>query len=92
MSESRPARAMSAPPAYAPAGAIRIRATHPYAFRSGQWASLAGVMRVPGFPGGDRECYLVEFPDGATDFWVATAARQDYEFAMGPGPIITSEQ
>lgn len=41
-----------------------IRHTHPDGFRSGQWAAIRAVV-----PGDDRECYLVEFPDGVTDFW-----------------------
>lgn len=58
-----------------------IRATHPDAFRSGSWARLAGTAELPGFPEGDRCCYLVEFPDGVTDFWAVDAAEYGYEFS-----------
>lgn len=53
----------------------RIRSTHPYGFRSGQWADVKGVV-----PGRDRECYLVEFPDGVTDFWPTQDPSDSYEF------------
>jgi hypothetical protein len=60
----------------APQDATRIRATHHYAFRSGQWARL--VTTVPG-PSGD--CYLVEFPDGVTDIWSVEDTGWGYEFS-----------
>lgn len=53
----------------------QIRATHPYSFRSGQWARLVSVTSGPG-----RECYLVEFPDGVTDLWVVADPAAGYEF------------
>lgn len=52
-----------------------IRATHPYGFRSGQWAHLVCVV-----PSEDRDCYLVEFPDGVTDFWALKDPADPYEF------------
>lgn len=51
-----------------------IRGNHPYAFRSGEWAELKGIV-----PGPDRECYLVEFPDGVTDFWPTHDEAAEYE-------------
>lgn len=53
----------------------QIRATHPYSFRSGEWAALLTTV-----PGPDRECYLVQFPDGVTDFWVVGDPAAGYEF------------
>lgn len=53
-----------------------IRSTHPDAFRSGQWAEVRTVA-----PGTDRDCYVVEFPDGATDYWVVDDSAAGYEFA-----------
>lgn len=64
-----------------------IRATHRYAFRSGQWARLRGTAALPGFPEGDRECYLVEFPDGVTDFWPVGDNRHGYEFSSEPAVL-----
>jgi hypothetical protein len=58
-----------------------IRATHPYAFRCGEWAELKGTTDLPGYPGGERRCYLVEFPDGTTDFWAVNDQDAGYEFA-----------
>lgn len=52
-----------------------IRHTHPYGFRSGHWAVIRAVV-----PGPDRDCYLVEFPDGVTDFWPVEDPSEPYEF------------
>ena len=62
-----------------------IRATCPGAFRSGQWARLSGTAALPGFPEGDRDCYLVEFPDGVTDFWPVQDWMRGYEFREDDG-------
>jgi hypothetical protein len=61
----------------------QIRATHPDSFRSGEWATLKGTALLP-FNGEDRACYLVEFPDGITDFWAIGAAEYGYEFGAAP--------
>jgi hypothetical protein len=62
-----------------------IRSTGRYAFRRDEWARLAGTTALPGFPEGDRVCYLVEFPDGVTDFCpVAAAHGYEYEFSNSP--------
>ncbi len=53
----------------------QIRGTHPYVFRSGDWATIRAVV-----PGDGRECYLVEFPDGVTDFWPVDDHAAGYEF------------
>jgi hypothetical protein len=67
--------------------ATLIRATHRYAFRSGEWATLKGTTELPGFPEGDRKCYLVEFDDGVTDFWPVDDNTHGYEFAqVTPAP------
>lgn len=63
----------------------QIRATHRYAYRSGEWAALCGTTGLPGFPEGDRDCYLVRFPDGACDFWAVDAPAFGYEFREAPG-------
>jgi hypothetical protein len=52
----------------------QIRGTHPYAFRSGEWASIAGVRRE------DRDFYVVWFDDGAMDLWVVNDPSDPYEF------------
>ena len=52
-----------------------VRHTHPSGFRAGEWAAIRAIV-----PGDDRECYLVEFPDGVTDFWVVNDPDEPYEF------------
>lgn len=52
-----------------------IRTTHPYGFRSGEWAMLRCII-----PGPDRDCYLVEFGDKVTDFWAVGDPGAGYEF------------
>lgn len=62
-----------------------IRHTHPDGFRSGEWAILRSIV-----PGPDRDCYLVEFADGVTDFWAVNDPAEPYEFTTGPerfGPL-----
>lgn len=54
-----------------------IRSTHPGAFRSGQWAEVRTIA-----PGVGRDCYIVEFPDGKTDYWVVGDVAAGYEFAV----------
>ena len=66
-----------------PPGMTLIRARQHYGFRNGYWARLRAVMMLPGLPGGDRECYAVQFPDGVIDFWATGATEYGYEFLMG---------
>lgn len=54
-----------------------IRATHHYGYRSGEWAKLVCVLT--GMRTG-RDVYLVEFPDGVTDFWPVDDPADPYEF------------
>lgn len=58
-----------------------IRATHPYAFRAGEWARLVTTitMSPPGSARCPRECYLVRFPDGQSDFWPVADGTCGYE-------------
>lgn len=58
-----------------------IRQTHPYGFRCGQWAILR--CTVPAASDLGRECYLVEFADSVTDFWVTGDPAAGYEFTTG---------
>lgn len=61
---------------------IKIRHTHPNGFRSGEWATIKAVV-----PGDGRECYLVEFPDGVTDFWAVEDPDEPYEFSPAVGGL-----
>lgn len=60
-----------------------MRATHRYAFRSGEWAALVGTMDAPET---GRRCYAVKFPDGATDWWPVDDKDAGYEFSEGDVP------
>jgi hypothetical protein len=57
-----------------------IRHTHHYGFRAGQWARLVMIV-----PARNRDCYLVEFPDGVTDLWAVLDVSEPYEFADSVG-------
>lgn len=54
---------------------VDIRATHPYGFRSGEWATIIGVIWMNGQP-----CYEVQFSDGKVDQWPIHDEWDDYEF------------
>lgn len=56
-----------------------IRSTHPYGYRSGEWAEILTVAPSP-----ERDCYVVRFLDGATDFWPVNDPSDAYEFAERP--------
>lgn len=62
---------------------VLIRGTHPYVFRSGQWARIVGTMDDPE---NGRRSYAVEFPDGATDWWPVEDASAGYEFRYARPP------
>lgn len=53
----------------------QVRTMHPYGFRSGVWADLITTdTREDG-----RPTWLVAFPDGVTDVWVADDEHGQYE-------------
>lgn len=54
---------------------IKIRATHHYAFRSGEWADLFSIQ----YDDEGRALYVVEFEDGAQDVWPAWDLQHGYE-------------
>lgn len=51
-----------------------VRQTHPYGFRSGQWARVLTTVESYG-----RPCWLVQFPDGKLDEWVIEDPDAGYE-------------
>lgn len=53
-----------------------VRATHPYAYKSGEWAQIAGEVERNG-----RPCWLIVWADGKTDEWVVDDPHAGYEFA-----------
>ncbi|GEM_PF-4464522 len=57
---------------------LRIRGTHSYSFRSGEWAEIIGTqMRKPvNLP--ERPVYIVEYEDGFIDY-IAISDIEHYE-------------
>jgi len=55
----------------------QIRTTHPFGYRSGEWAALVKPVHHSQT---DRGCYLVRFEDGASDWWVIDDPSAGYEF------------
>lgn len=53
-----------------------IRGTHPFQFRSGEWAELLTTAPSPD----GKDCYVVRFRDGATDYWRVDDSVERYEF------------
>lgn len=60
------------------ADATHVRGTHPYVFRSGEWAKIIAhdTRERDG-----RPTVLVEFLDGVTDTWVMDDEAAGWEFA-----------
>ena len=58
---------------------MQIRGVHPYCFRSGEWASIVGIVHVTpddeGLP--ERLCWNIGFDDGVYDHWPMC---EEYEF------------
>jgi hypothetical protein len=62
----------------------RIRAMHPYAFRSGEWARILTSVEARG-----RDCWLVQFDDNDTDYWVKDDPHARYEYDTDQNPTST---
>lgn len=54
---------------------IMIRATHPYGYRSGIWATLVDIEWK-----NNRPCFKVQFNDGKIDSWPIYDSSDPYEF------------
>jgi hypothetical protein len=61
------------------AKAAEVRQTHPSGFRSGTWARVLTIVESYG-----RDCWLVEFSDGARDWWPIDDADAGYEVRETP--------
>lgn len=55
--------------------ATHIRSCHWAAFQSGTWAKILTIA-----PSEERDCYVIEFPDGRTDYWPVDDPTAEYEF------------
>jgi hypothetical protein len=54
-----------------------IRSNHWARFRSGKWAEILTTVPAPD----KTDCYMVRFPDGATDYWPVNDPVAEYEFS-----------
>lgn len=64
-----------------------IRGTHWAQFRSGEWAV---ILTTAPSPEDGRDCYIVRFPDGKTDWWVVNDPSDPYEFSDDPAVLVQS--
>jgi hypothetical protein len=55
--------------------ATYIRSNHWAAYHSGEWARILTVAPSP-----ERDCYVIEFPNGDTDYWPVEDPTAEYEF------------
>ncbi len=60
----------------------QIRSPNPFAFQRGEWGNVVGLSMVPveGAPNTMRECYAVQWDDGAADLWPVLDPEAAYEF------------
>ena len=56
----------------------RIRYTHPYGFRKGEWATITGVIILNPRGLGERLCYQGVYDDGSKDH-IALADQGNFE-------------
>lgn len=54
---------------------IYIRQTHPYGYRSGEWAHLFSIQHNED----GQDVWIVEFPDGAMDAWPSWDGDAGYD-------------
>lgn len=60
---------------------LRIRGTHRYSFRSGEWAALVGyVMVIPDDSNEPRQAFMVRYNDGTVDY-IPVSDANNYEIA-----------
>lgn len=59
----------------------RIRYTHHYGYRRGEWATITGVVTLNPRGLGYRLCYSVVYPDGEKDF-IAICDSCNYELEI----------
>jgi len=56
---------------------LQIRSVHQYSFRSGDWATVVGIVNVEPEGCSARLCWHVGFDDGEYDHW---PMHEHYEF------------
>lgn len=57
-----------------------IRSSHPYAYRSGEWALIIGTDYECG-------CYQLKWPNGDTDDWAIIDPVANYQFREPINPL-----
>lgn len=66
---------------------IYIRGTHPYAFRSGEWAHLFSIQHNDE----GQDLWVVEFDDGEMDVWPSWDVLAGYDVKVQIEPITIEE-
>jgi len=62
----------------------QIRSFHPWAYKSGEWATVVGVTENCAHENQQRGCFQLEWPDGSTDDWAIEDPVAEYEFRDTP--------
>jgi hypothetical protein len=60
-----------------------VRTMHRYGFRSGSWALVKAWVE----DAAEGPCWLVEFPDGVTDWWRCDDVDGQYEYRSAASPV-----
>ena len=57
-----------------------VRSTHPNGFRSGEWGRILTTVESHG-----RDCYLIQWADGVTDWWPVVDPSDEREYRAPTG-------
>lgn len=68
----------------------QIRSAHPWAYHSGEWANVTGIVTLKVL-GEERECYELKWSNGDTDEWPVNDPSAKYEFNPNT-PTTTQEE
>ena len=58
---------------------VRLRMTHPYGYRCGEWGVVVGLCMVTPQGHEPRLCYAVRYEDGFTDYKAVEGMSADFE-------------
>ena len=58
---------------------VRLRTTHRYGYRTGEWGTVVGVCMVTPEGKEPRLCYAVRYDDGFTDYKAIEGMKEDFE-------------
>jgi hypothetical protein len=65
----------------------QIRSCHSFAFHSGEWSAIEGVVFITPPNLSPRACYVVRFDNGDRDYWSVYDAAAEYEFRALPPAV-----